>query len=61
MNFNCVLIVNHINNNIINIEQNNEKKNNNKIIIIIKKKYIYIYNKKLQHMKQGNVNLITLH
>ena len=26
MNFNCVLIVNHINNNIINIEQNNEKK-----------------------------------
>ena len=33
MNFNCVLIVNHISNNIINIEQNNEKKkknNNNK-------------------------------
>ena len=29
MNFNCVLIVNHINNNIINIEQINEKKKNN--------------------------------
>ena len=41
MNFNYVLIVNHINNDIINIEE--EKK------------------KKLQHMKQGNVNLITLH
>ena len=26
MKFNCVLIVNYINNNIINIEQNNEKK-----------------------------------
>ena len=58
MNFNCVLIVNHINNNIINIEQNNEKK---KIIIIIINKKKNIYNKKLQHMKQGNVNLITLH
>ena len=39
MNFNYVLIVNPINNDIINIEG---KK------------------KKLQHMKQGNVNLITL-
>ena len=36
MNFNCVLIVNHINNNIINIEQNNEKKKITKIIIINK-------------------------
>ena len=54
-----MLIVNHINNNIINIEQNNEKKIRKIIIIIINKKKIY--NKKLQHMKQGNVNLITLH
>ena len=42
MNFNYVLIVNHINNDIINIEEKKRKK------------------KKLQHMKQGNVNLITL-
>ena len=41
MNFNYVLIVNHINNDIINIEEKKEKK-------------------KLQHMKQGKVNLITL-
>ena len=46
MNFNYVLIVYHINNDIINIEDKKEKK---------RKK------KKLQHMKQGNVNLITLH
>ena len=36
-----------------------KKKKIRKIIIINKKKKIY--NKKLQHMKQGNVNLITLH
>ena len=30
MKFNCVLIVNYINNNIINIEQNNEKKEEEK-------------------------------
>ena len=44
MNFNYVLIVNHINNDIINIEEKEEEKN-----------------KKLQHMKQGNVNLVILH
>ena len=47
MNFNYVLIVNHINNDIINIEEKKEEKKRKK--------------KKLQHMKQGNVNLITLH
>ena len=34
-----------MNNDIINIEENNDKKNK----------------KKLHHMKQGNVNVITLH